>query len=320
MKRSAKDWAAPREKNIPLVAIVGPTGVGKTEVACFLAENLNGEVVNFDSIQVYKHLEIGAAKPTPEELARAPHHLLGILELDEEFNAARFVELADAAIAEIHQRGRQPILAGGTGLYLKALLHGLFEVGDVSEARQKLKERLQKEGLASLYRELQEIDPETAGKISPRDWVRTLRALEVYYTTGKTFSELARAHAFRKRRYPCLKIGLYLPREELYQRLNSRVDKMLEAGFLDEVRSLLERGYSPELKPLQSIGYRHMIAYLQGKVPFEEAVRLMKRDTRRYAKRQLSWFRKDPEVKWFLPREKEKILQEAREFLNAHRL
>ncbi len=320
MKKCERDWAAAYEKPIPLIAVVGPTGVGKTEIACFLAENLNGEVINFDSIQVYKHLQIGAAKPGPEELARAPHHLLGILELHEEFNAAKFVELADRAIAELHRRGKQPLLAGGTGLYLKALLHGLFEVGDVSEIRKKLKERLEKEGLEVLFKELEKIDPETAQRISAHDRVRILRALEVFYATGRRFSELAREHAFARRRYPCLKIGLHLPRQELYRRLDVRVDKMLEAGFLEEVKTLLAKGYSPALKPLRSIGYRHLIAYLEGQVPFEEAVRLMKRDTRRYAKRQLSWFRKDQEIKWFRPEEKEKILAEARKFLDTHRL
>ena len=319
MKKSAAGLGADFENPIPLIAVVGPTGVGKTEVAVFLAEHLGGEVINFDSVQVYKYLEIGAAKPSPEELARAPHHLLGILELEEEFNAARFVELADQAIRELHRRGKQPILAGGTGLYLRALLHGLFEVGEVGEIRKRLKRRLEEEGLLALYQELERIDPETAKKVSPRDRVRILRALEVYYATGKTFSVLSREHAFRRRRYPCLKIGLTLPRAELYARLNARVDKMLEAGLLEEVKGLLARGYSPKLKPLRSIGYRHLIAYLKGELPFDEAIRLMKRDTRRYAKRQLSWFRREEDVHWFRPEEKEKILALCRKFLEEHR-
>ncbi|WP_028845849.1 tRNA (adenosine(37)-N6)-dimethylallyltransferase MiaA [Thermodesulfatator atlanticus] len=312
--------AAKFEKNIPLIAIVGPTGVGKTEAGIFLAERLNGEIVNFDSVQVYKHLNIGAAKPTPEELKRAKHHLIGILELDEEFNAARFVELADQAIAKIAEKGKVPILVGGTGLYLKALLHGLFEVGDVSATRAELKKRLEREGLDTLYQELKRIDPETSAKISKNDWVRILRALEVYYATGRPFSELAKEHAFRKRRYPCLKIGLTLPREELYAKLDARVEKMLEAGLLEEIKAILAKGYSPELKPLKTIGYKQMTAYLLGKLDFSEAKRLMKRDTRRYAKRQLTWFKKDPEVKWFHPQEKEKMLEEAKKFLDAHRL
>ncbi|WP_457756204.1 tRNA (adenosine(37)-N6)-dimethylallyltransferase MiaA [Thermodesulfatator indicus] len=307
------------EHNIPLIAVVGPTGVGKTEVGIFLGEHLNGEIINYDSVQVYQLLNIGAAKPSKEELARVPHHLLDFLPLDEKFNAARFVEMADRVIKKLHHQKKIPILVGGTGLYLKALLHGLFEVGDTSSARKKLKERLKKEGLKPLYEELLKIDPTYAQKISPRDWVRILRALEIYYTTGKPFSELAKKHAFARRRYPCFKVGLNLPREELYRRLNQRVDKMLEAGLLDEIRDILARGYSSGLKPLKSIGYKHMIAYLKGELAFEEAVRLMKRDTRRYAKRQLTWFKKDPEVKWFHPEEKEKILTEAQRFLNSYR-
>ncbi len=302
-------------KDIPLLAVVGPTGVGKTAVGIFLAQKLQGEIVNFDSVQVYKYLNIGTAKPSPEERAMAPHHLIDILEPEEPFHAAAFVTLADKAIEDIVRRRKQPILVGGTGLYLKALLHGLFPVGDVGPIRQRLKERLQKEGLSPLYQELQKIDPETAKRLSPSDWVRILRALEVYYATGKTFSTLAREHSFRPQRYPCLKIGLYLPRAQLYARLDQRVDLMLAQGFLEEVKNILKRGINPASKPLRSIGYRHMIAYLQGKVSLEEAVRLMKRDTRRYAKRQLTWFRADPEVKWFQPTEREKILSLALAFL-----
>ena len=300
---------------IPLLAIVGPTGVGKTDVGIFLAERLQGEIVNFDSVQVYRYLDIGTAKPTPEERQRVPHHLLDFLEPDEEFNAAKFVALADQAIAKLHAEGKQPILVGGTGLYLKALLHGLFEVGDVSSIREELKACLQREGLTALYEELKRVDPLSAQKIPPSDRVRILRALEVFYATGRPFSALAQEHAFAQRRYPCLKIGLFLPREELYRRLDARVDKMLAAGLVEEVQALLARGFSPELKPLQAIGYRQIVAYLQGKIPFEEAVRLIKRDTRRYAKRQLTWFRADPEVKWFHPEEKEKILKESQRFL-----
>ncbi len=312
-----KDVSEEGSKNIPLIAVVGPTGVGKTSIGIFLAQRLGGEIVSFDSVQVYKYLDIGTAKPSQQEREAAPHHLVDILDPDTPFNAAQFVEMADQVIAHLWHKGRQPILVGGTGLYLKALLHGLFEVGDVTDIRERLKKRLSKEGLEALYKELQRLDPETAKRLPPTDRVRILRALEVYYATGRPFSELAREHAFRPRRYPCLKIGLYLPREELYALLDQRVDEMLKRGLLEEVQGLLERGFSPDLKPLQSIGYRHMIAYLQGKLPWKEAVRQMKRDTRRYAKRQLTWFRADPEVKWFLPTEKEEILREAREFLQG---
>ena len=312
MKSNAA-WDA--KYKIPLIAVAGPTGVGKTAVGIFLAERLDGEIVNFDSVQVYRYLDIGSAKPTPEERRRVPHHLVDFLEPSEAFNAAEFVARADEVIATLYARGKQPILVGGTGLYLKALLHGLFEVGDVSFVREKLQARLQKEGLEALYAELKRVDPETATKVPPRDRVRILRALEVYYATGRPFSALAREHAFAPRRYPCLKIGLTLPREELYRRLDLRVEAMLRAGLLEEVKGLLKKGFSPELKPLQAIGYRQLIAYLQGEISYEEAVRLIKRDTRRYAKRQLTWFRADPEIRWFHPQEKEKILQECRRFL-----
>ncbi len=315
----SKNASEERPKPVPLVAVVGPTGVGKTEVGIFLAEQVDGEIVNFDSVQVYKYLDIGTAKPTVEERKRVPHHLIDFLEPDEPFNAAAFVELADKVIAEIDERDKRPILVGGTGLYLKALLHGLFEVGDVSEIREKLKARLEKEGLASLYQELKHLDPETAARLPETDWVRILRALEVYYATGKTFSELARQHAFSERRYPCLKIGLSIPREVLYRRLDQRVDRMLAAGLLEEIKALLARGYDPNLKPLRAIGYRHLIAYLQGEVDWEEAVRLMKRDTRHYAKRQLTWFRADPEIKWFHPQDLEKILTEVKRFYQRFR-
>ncbi len=310
-----KDVWEEGSKDIPLVAIVGPTGVGKTSVGIFLAQHLNGEIVSFDSVQVYKYLDIGTAKPSFEERQAAPHHLVDLLEPDEPFNAAKFVELADQVIASLWQRRRQPILVGGTGLYLKALLHGLFEVGDVTHIREKLTERLEQEGLESLYQELEKIDPDTTRRVPPTDKVRILRALEVYYATGRPFSVLAREHAFRPRRYPCLKIGLYLPRDKLYTLLDQRVDQMIKKGLLEEVKRLLEQGFSPELKPLQSIGYRHMVAYLLGRLPWEEALRQMKRDTRRYAKRQLTWFKADPEVRWFLPTEKALILAEVKRFL-----
>ncbi len=300
-----------------VVAVVGPTGVGKTALGIELAERFSGEIVNFDSVQVYRYLDLGTAKPTPEERARVPHHLIDILEPDEPFNAAAFVERADRVIAEITARGRLPVLVGGTGLYLRALLHGLFPVEVPEELRHRLRERLAREGLASLYQELRRRDPRAARRIHPHDRVRVLRALEVCLATGRTFSELAEKHAFRERRYQALKIGLHLPRPELYRRLDERVDRMLARGLLEEVRGLLERGFSPELKPLQAIGYRHMIAYLRGEVSFSEAVRLMKRDTRRYAKRQLTWFRADPEVKWFHPEDREAIFREVERFLKT---
>jgi len=300
-----------------VVAVVGPTGVGKSALAVEIAERFQGEVVNFDSVQVYRGLDIGAAKPSPEERSRVPHHLFDILEPWEEFNAAAYAQRAERVIREIVARGQLPVLVGGTGLYLKALLHGLFPVEVPRKLREELRQRLEREGLESLYAELLRVDPQAAQRIHPHDRVRILRALEVFYATGKPFSELAREHAFQEQRFRALKIGLYLPRAELYRRLEERVEKMLAQGLLEEVQGLLARGLSPGLKPLQAIGYRHMIAYLQGRMSLQEAVRLMKRDTRRYAKRQLTWFRADPEVHWFHPEEKEKIFQLINQFLTT---
>ncbi len=298
-----------------LVAVVGPTGVGKTEVGIRIAETFGGEVVNFDSVQLYKHLRIGAAKPSSEEMSRVPHHLFDVLELYEPFNAAEFVKLADAKIREIRERGNLPVLVGGTGLYLKALVHGLFPVEVPDELREELKRRLSEEGLERLYSELKKLDPEAALKIHPNDRIRVLRALEVFYATGRPFSYWVKKHSFSERRYEVLKVGLVLPREELYRRLNERVDRMIKEGLLEEVRELLEKGYDPSLKPLRSIGYRHMVDYLLGRCSFEDAVRRMKRDTRAYAKRQLTWFKADPEVKWFSPNDLRKILKEVEGFL-----
>lgn len=301
-----------------IVAIVGPTGVGKSEVAVFLGERLNGEIINFDSLQFYKELNIGTAKPEEEERKRVPHHLYDLLELDEEFNAAKFVELADNLIREIWERNKIPILVGGTGLYLRALEYGLFPIEIPKEIREGLRKSAEKD-LANLYETLKKLDPEYAQKISPRDKVRITRALEVIYASGKPFSEFHKENPFFKRkRYDIIKIGLNLPRKELYKKINLRVVKMIEKGWVEEVKNLLEKGYSPDLKPFKAIGYKYIIQYLQGKISLERAIELIQRDTRRYAKRQLTWFKKEPDIYWFSPEEKEKILDFLKENLTKN--
>ena len=290
-----------------IVAIVGPTGVGKSELGIFLGERLDGEIINFDSIQFYKELNIGTAKPDKEERKKVPHHLYDLLELDEEFNAAKFVEIADSLIKEIWKRGKLPILIGGTGLYLRALEYGLFPIEIPQEIRKNIR-NLAEKNLFSLYEELKRLDPEYAKKISPKDKVRITRALEVIHTSGKPFSEFHKENPFfGKKRYNIIKIGLTLPRKELYKKINLRVIKMIEKGWIKEVETLLEKGYSPDLKPFKAIGYKYIIKYLQGKLSWEKAIELIQRDTRRYAKRQLTWFKKEPEIYWFSPKEKEKI-------------
>jgi tRNA dimethylallyltransferase len=300
-----------------ILAIVGPTASGKSELAIFLAENLGGEIINFDSIQFYKKLNIGTAKPSPEEMKKVPHHLYDLLELEEEFNAGKFVEIADKVIEEVSSRKRLPILAGGTGLYLRALEYGLFSVEVPEEIRNSLRKEAEK-NLKKLYEKLKELDPEYAKKISPKDKVRITRALEVIYATSKPFSEFHKENPFFKRkRYDILKIGLKLERKELYRKINQRVLKMIEAGWVKEVEELLKQGYSPGLKPFKAIGYRYITAYLQKKLPLEKAIKLIQRDTRRYAKRQLTWFKKEKDVHWFSPEEKEKILSFVKNWLGG---
>jgi len=298
-----------------IIAIVGPTGVGKSELAVFLGEKLNGEIINFDSLQFYKELNIGTAKPGEEERKRVPHHLYDLLELDEEFNAAKFVEIADNLIKEIWGRGKIPILVGGTGLYLRAFEYGLFPMEVPKEIRETLRKRANQD-LSSLYEELKRLDPEYAQKISPKDKVRITRALEVIYASSKPISYFHKENPFfGKKRYNLIKIGLILPRKELYEKINLRVIKMIEKGWIEEVKKLLEKGYSPELKTFKAIGYKYIIQYLQGKLSLEKAIELIQRDTRRYAKRQLTWFKKEPDIYWFNPDEKERILNFLKEKL-----
>jgi tRNA dimethylallyltransferase len=286
----------------PRVAIlVGPTAVGKTAVALTLARELGAEIVNADSLQVYRQLDIGTAKPTLAERALVPHHLLDVADPPEPYDAARYAQEGRALLARLHTRGVPPLVVGGTGLYVKALLHGLFGEGSPrSGLRQRLRQELTGLGLESLYQRLAALDPATAGRIHPRDRYRILRALEVMAATGQPLSSLLAAHRFQDSPYLVLKLGLTLPREDLYRRIEERLEVMLAQGWLAEVQGLLQR-YPPSLKPLQAIGYRHLINFLCGRWTWEEAVNLLLRDTRRYAKRQLTWFRADPEVRWFSP-------------------
>jgi tRNA dimethylallyltransferase len=302
----------------PKVAVLlGPTAVGKSAVALALARPLRAEIVNADSLQVYRRLNIGTAKPSPEERAAVPHHLLDVADPDEPFDAARYCREGRRALAALHRRGAPPLVVGGTGLYLKALLYGLFREGAADLAiRRRLTEELGELGLAGLYQRLAALDPATAARLSPRDRYRILRALEVMAATGRPLSSLFQAHGFRQSPYRVLKLGLSLPREELYRRIGTRADAMLAQGWLKEVEAL-RRDYPPDLKPLKALGYRHLIAYLQGRWGLAEALALIKRDTRHYAKRQLTWFRADPEVRWFSPGQVEEMLDLLKEFFGG---
>ncbi len=300
---------------LPKVAVmVGPTAVGKTAVALELAAALGGEIVNADSMQVYRGLDIGTAKPTPAEQARVRHHLVDVADPGEPYDAARYSAAARAAIARLHQAGVPPLVAGGTGLYIKALLAGLFQPDQgVHKVRPRLARELTDQGLPALWARLDALDPATAKRLAPGDTYRIVRALEVVEATGRPLSEWHAAHNFQDRPYETVKLGLDLPREELYRRIEVRVEAMLAQGWLEEVRRLLQR-YPPEIKPLQALGYRHLVAQLAGSLSLDEAAALTKIDTRHYAKRQFTWFRADPEVRWFHPQDQPAMISLVREF------
>lgn len=284
-----------------IITIVGPTATGKSALAIHLAQKFRGEIINADSMQIYRGLDIGTAKPTREEQALVPHHLLDILNLDQTYSAALFRQQADVVIQRLYKNKIPIFVVGGTGLYLKVLTKGIFHGPEANlEFRQQLKKRLFQEGGQALHAELQRVDPEAASRIHPRDHLRLIRALEVVYQTNRPISSLHREHGFKEQPYDVLKIGLSLPKEELFNRIEVRMEKMLEKGWVEEVKNLLAQGYSPSIKPFQAIGYRQIIMYLSGQVDFSEMVRLIKRETRAYAQRQITWFKADPDINWFL--------------------
>jgi tRNA dimethylallyltransferase len=305
----------PHNQKKPRIAVlVGPTAVGKTAVALALARSLGCEIVNADSLQVYRELDIGTAKPSLEERGLAPHHLIDVADPPEMFDAARFSREGRAVLDDLRRRGVPALVVGGTGLYLKALLSGLFAEGEPPPGvREEVRRELEDLGLAALYQRLEQLDPATAARLHPHDTYRIVRALEVLAATGRPLSELIATHRFKDAPYEVLKLGLELDREELYRRIELRVEVMLEQGWLDEVEGLLSR-YPPTLKPLQALGYRHLINFLTGRWSWEEALTLLTRDTRRYAKRQLTWFGSDPEVRWFHPGQVEEMAGALAEF------
>jgi tRNA dimethylallyltransferase len=294
-----------------IVIVLGPTAVGKTELALAVAPKVNAEIVNADSQQVYRYLDIGTGKPSKPERERVRHHLIDVVNPDEDFNAARYRQLAAASIDEIHKRGAKVLVSGGTGLYLKALTGGLFSgPSQDTELRANLEREIAQIGLAALYDRLIAIDPGANTKIHPNDRQRIIRALEVYQSTGRPLSEWQNEHRFQEEAFQVLKIGLERARAELYDLINRRSESMIRAGLLDEVRGLMERGYELDLKPLRSVGYRQMGEVIEGIKGLPEAMAEMKQETRRLAKRQLTWFRSDPEIRWFHPEKQEREIGE----------
>ncbi|HEX6204094.1 MAG TPA: tRNA (adenosine(37)-N6)-dimethylallyltransferase MiaA [Thermoanaerobaculia bacterium] len=302
----------------PVLAIVGPTAAGKSELGMRVAGATGGEIVNADALQVYRGLDVGTAKPTPEERRRVRHHLLDLLEPEERFSAGEFARLGRAAIAEIRSRGRLPIVVGGSGFYLQALFEGLSPLPPADAAlRRELARRAAAEGPAALHRELAAVDPATAGRLAPADVQRVVRALEVTTTTGKPLSAWIAERPAGEEPLAAVRVGLTLPRALLYDRIAARVAGMLARGWVEEVRGLLDRGVDAEAPAFQAIGYRQLVRFVRGEQGLEEAVEETVRATRRFAKRQLTWFRNEPEVRWFDPRQLSAGISEVLELVQS---
>jgi tRNA dimethylallyltransferase len=308
-----------KHKKPKLFVVLGPTAVGKSAVGIDIAKRLGGEIINADSLQVYKYLNIGTAKPSSKDLHEVSHHLINIVNPDEDFNAGMFRSRAASTIKDLHEANNNIILVGGTYLYVKVLLSGLIEGLPANmEIRENIKKLRAIFGLPYVYDRLLLLDPEAASRIHPNDYVRAERALEVNYLTGQKMSELQAVHSFQDQDYEYFKIGISLDRETLKERIDKRVDIMIEEGLVEEVKKLREMGYHNNLKPMQSIGYKEINQFLDGEIGIDEAVELIKRDTKRFAKRQMTWLKKDNEINWF---EKDKdfdqILDKAREFFES---
>lgn len=285
----------------PLIILAGPTAVGKTSLSIRLAKETGGEIISADSMQVYRHMDIGSAKITKEEMEGVPHYLVNVLEPEEEFNVVRFQQMAKEAAERIWKKGKIPLVVGGTGFYIQALLYDIDFTendGDESYRRQLEQKASDEEGASELYEMLKTVDPKAAQEIHPRNIKRIIRALEFYHQTGKKISEHNETQRQRESPYNYAYFVLTDERSRLYERIDRRVDLMMEQGLLDEVRYLKERGVRKDSTAMQGLGYKELYAYLEGEYPLDEAVRIIKRDTRHFAKRQLTWFKRERDVIW----------------------
>ncbi|QAT61703.1 MULTISPECIES: tRNA (adenosine(37)-N6)-dimethylallyltransferase MiaA [Tissierellales] len=287
-------------KKIPLCIIAGPTAVGKTDISISVAENLNGEIISADSMQIYKYMDIGTAKVKFEEMKNIPHYMIDIVYPDEEFSVADYKKRAKYYINKIDQNNKLPIVTGGTGFYINSLIYNLSftEVPSNQELRNKYDLLCKNYGMEYIYEELKKVDVSSAKRINPNDKKRIIRALEIYYTTGKPMSYYYKDFRKRNNSYNAVIIGITMDREKLYKRINKRVEKMIEEGLIEEVNTLLKMGYGPELVSMQGIGYKEIIPYLKGKTTLENAISSIKTNSRRYAKRQLTWFRREKNIEW----------------------
>lgn len=284
----------------PLIILTGPTAVGKTKLSIALAKAVNGEIISADSMQVYQHMDIGTAKIMPEEMDGVPHHLVDVLSPMEDFNIVRFQQMAKQAMEEIYQKGKIPILVGGTGFYIQAVLYDIdfTESEEDSAYREELWEISRKEGEEALHQMLREVDPKAAEEIHPNNVKRVIRALEFYKSTGTPISEHNEEQKKKESPYQFLYLVLNQDRAILYERIEKRIDQMLEQGLVEEVKTLKEMGCQKDMVSMRGLGYKEILAYLDGETSLEEAVDILKRDTRRFAKRQLTWFRREKEPVW----------------------
>ena len=291
-----------RPARIKVGFIVGPTGAGKSALAMHVAERANCEIVNADSRQFYRGMDLGTAKPSAEDRARVPHHLIDVRDPDETLDVAEFARMACTAIDDIGARGRNPLVVGGSGLYLRVIRGGIFRGPAASaEIRGRLAKVAEEQGVAHLHQKLREIDPEAANRIGVNDLYRIVRALEVFELTGETISTHQQRHRFADIGYDTLTVGAEVDRKKLYEAIDTRFDAMVTLGLVAEVRALVEAGYSPEKPPLSTIGYKQIAAYLHGEITLDEAIAQAKQESRRLAKRQLTWFRREPEIVWLDP-------------------
>ncbi|MEW6097109.1 MAG: tRNA (adenosine(37)-N6)-dimethylallyltransferase MiaA [bacterium] len=290
-----------------LVVIAGPTGVGKTELAHEIAHKLGGEIISADSRQVYRYMDIGTAKPDKSLQKEIPYHLIDVVDPDENFTVAEFKEKTEETIDHIHHRGKLPFLVGGTGLYIKAIITGLFPSPSPSPTiRQELQLQTIEFGSKYLYDKLCQVDKEKAKKLNPNDARRIIRALEVFYQTGIPISQLQKQNT-QKKNYDLIMICLNKDRDKLYHQINERVDKMIKQGLVNEVTTLLKMGYDENLISMEAVGYKQIIGYLRGDYRLDEAIEMIKKQTRNFAKRQLTWFRAEKRFSWFEPEDKDEI-------------
>jgi len=295
-----------------VIVICGPTASGKTALSIELAKKINGEIISSDSMQIYKYMDIGTAKPTTEERQGIPHHLLDFVEPNQRYSVAEFKKDAETAIEEIISRGKTPIVVGGTGLYVDSLIYGI-EYQDIQldeKYRQELEERAEREGLENLYEEAQKIDPQAMEKISQNDRKRIIRVLEIYKATGKNKTEQEIESRKKGVKYDYKVFAINWDRELLYERINKRVDIMIEQGLIQEVQELLKK-YTEFPTAMQGLGYKEVVEYLQGTVTREEMIEKIKMETRRYAKRQITWFKKNKQTIWIGPKDLQRILDEV---------